>query len=83
MFYGIIVRMYYSPKEHNPPHFHVYYNDFKATVDIKKCTMLEGDLPSRQKKLVFAWTEIHQEELLANWQLCSNGEQPFQIEPLR
>ena len=25
MFYGIIVRMYFAPGEHNPPHFHVYY----------------------------------------------------------
>lgn len=23
MFYGIVVRMYFAPKEHPPPHFHV------------------------------------------------------------
>jgi hypothetical protein len=28
MFFGIIIRMYYAPKEHNPPHIHVYYQDF-------------------------------------------------------
>jgi hypothetical protein len=26
-FYGIIVRMYYAPREHGPPHFHVYCGD--------------------------------------------------------
>jgi len=31
MFYGVIIRMYYAPGEHNPPHFHAYYNEFKAT----------------------------------------------------
>lgn len=29
MFYGIIIRMYYAPKEHPPPHFHVYYGEHK------------------------------------------------------
>lgn len=24
MFYGIIIRMYFAPGEHPPPHFHVY-----------------------------------------------------------
>ena len=34
MFYGIIIRMYCTPKEHNPPHFHAYYQDYKAIIDI-------------------------------------------------
>lgn len=28
-FYGIIIYMF--PQEHNPPHFHVKYNEFKAS----------------------------------------------------
>ncbi len=36
MFYGIIIRMYCAPNEHNPPHIHVYYQDDKAVIDIKK-----------------------------------------------
>ena len=35
MFYGIIIRMYYAPSEHPPPHFHVYYAEYKASVDIR------------------------------------------------
>ncbi len=34
-------------------------------------------------KLVKAWIEIHQEELMADWELASQGEQIFKIEPLR
>lgn len=37
MFYGIIIRMYCAPKEHNPPHFHAYYNSSTAVIDINKC----------------------------------------------
>lgn len=83
MFFGIIIRMYFAPKEHKPPHFHVYYQEFKATVDIETCEILEGNLPAKQAKLVLAWAEIHKEELLADWQLCQQGEHPFKIDPLR
>lgn len=82
MFYGIVVRMYYAPGEHNPPHCHVYYNECRATVDLRTCEFLEGELPARQRKLVLAWTELHQDELMANWKLVMNGEVPFRIAPL-
>jgi hypothetical protein len=34
-------------------------------------------------KLVLAWVEIHQDELMADWELAVKGEQPFKIEPLK
>lgn len=80
---GIIIRMYFAPKEHPPPHFHVYYNEYKATVDIRTCEIIEGDLPGRQTRLVLAWAELHQEDLMADWRLVSNGEEPFKIQPLQ
>lgn len=45
MFFSIIIRMYYAPKEHNPPHIHAYYQDFRATVNIYDCETLDGHLP--------------------------------------
>ena len=33
--------------------------------------------------MVRSWIKIHREELFANWQLLSNGEPFFKIEPLR
>ena len=83
MFYGIVVRMYFAPGEHNPPHFHAYYNEYKASVDIQACEIINGNLPRKQRKLVLAWAELHQEELIADWSLVMNGENPFGIAPLQ
>jgi hypothetical protein len=83
MFFGIIIRMYYAPKEHNPPHIHAYFQDFSAVIHIEAAELAEGYLPSKQLRLVIAWIEIHKEELMADWQLCQNGEKPFSIDPLK
>lgn len=83
MFYGIIIRMYCAPEEHNPPHFHAYYGEFKAIIDIKSCELTDGYLPKKQLKLALAWAELRNEELLADWELAMNSELPFKIEPLK
>lgn len=83
MFYGIIVRMYCAPSEHNPPHIHAYYQDAKAVVELNSCEITEGDFPRKQAKMLLAWVEIHHDELMADWDLASKGELPFKIEPLR
>ena len=83
MFYGIIIRMYYAPKEHNPPHIHIYYQDFRGVVDISDCNLTKGNMPLKQLRLVSAWIELHREELMADWNLCQNGQKPFAIEPLK
>jgi hypothetical protein len=56
---------------------------YMPTIDIRNGELMDGRLPSKQVKLVLAWAEIHKEELLADWELASNGELPFPIEPLR
>jgi hypothetical protein len=43
---------------------------------------LDGSLPQKQLKLVQAWIEIHKEELMLNWDLAVQGEEPFRIPPL-
>ena len=83
MFFGIIIRMYYAPKEHNPPHLHAYFQDYKMTIRIDDGEIMEGNMPVRQIRLVQAWVEIHKDELWADWKLCQEGEKPFQIEPLK
>ena len=83
MFFGIIIRMYFSPGEHPPPHFHAYYNEYKAKVDIRTGEIIEDNLPGRQTKLLVARSELHQEELMADWQLVMSGEEPFKIQPLQ
>lgn len=31
-------------------------------------TLLAGVMPRRQQNLIIAWAELHQEELIENWQ---------------
>jgi hypothetical protein len=83
MFFGIVIRMYCGASEHNPPHFHVYYQEHRATVDIATGEVITGGLPPRQSRLVAAWVELHRDELMADWNLASQGELPFKIDPLR
>ncbi len=45
--------------------------------------VLEGELKPGKLRLVQAWVEIHQEELMADWELASQGQSVFKIEPLR
>jgi hypothetical protein len=45
--------------------------------------MIEGNLPKKQMKLELAWAELHQEELMHDWNLVMNGEEPFKIQPLQ
>ncbi|MBS7350328.1 MAG: DUF4160 domain-containing protein [Comamonas sp.] len=84
MFYGILVAMYVlDTDKHHHPHVHVRYNEFKAVFKIPDGQLLEGGLPTRQMKLIQAWIELRQEDLMANWYLASTGQTPFKIEPLR
>ncbi len=78
-FYGIVIYMYMS--EHNPPHFHVMYQGYKATINIKD-GVVTGELPVRARNLVNEWLEGHREELLENWDRLARWESPKKIEPL-
>lgn len=78
-FYGIAIYMYIN--EHNPPHFHVVYQNYKAIIYINSGTVL-GNMPRRALNLVFEWLDGHKDELLDNWQRLSNYESPLKIEPL-
>lgn len=82
-FYGIIIRMFMEPlTPHNRPHFHAYYQEFVAVIGVDEVELLAGELPRRQLRLVFAWAELHQQELLSAWDLLQSGQLPFKIEPL-
>lgn len=84
MFYGIIIRMYaYDTHEHKHPHIHVQFAEQSAVLRIPDGEVLAGSLKPAKLKLVLAWLEIHQEEVMADWKLAASGEQVFQIEPLR
>ena len=80
-FFGIIIYFYF--KDHNPPHFHAEYGEHTAEILIHELSVEVGYLPPRVLGLVIEWAQIHQEELLANWQIAINGGKFMQIQPLK
>ena len=81
MFFGIIIRMY-NNGEHNPPHIHATYQGNNAVFNMDG-DLIEGDMPRKQVKLIAAWTELHRDELLANWELAMSEQPLYKIAPLR
>ena len=61
---GVKIKMY-SDNEHNPPHFHASYGGQEVQIDIKRMTVLKGELPPRQLRQVLEWAKPIQDELLA------------------
>jgi hypothetical protein len=64
-FYGIVIYMF--AKDHNPPHFHAKYGEYKGIFNIKTGELIEGELPKRALRLIEDWVELRKEELMANW----------------
>jgi hypothetical protein len=82
--YGILISMYFfDNNRHHRPHVHIKYAVEEAVFGIPDGELIEGNLKSRQVKLVQAWIEIHQEELMANWALAIEGQPIFPIDPLK
>jgi hypothetical protein len=83
MFYGILIRMFFRDiDKHRTPHIHADYQGQVGVYSILDGALLAGSLPPNKHKLVVAWIEIHQEDLLANWELTVNGKKPFSIRGL-
>lgn len=84
MFYGMIISMFYGDdKRHKLPHIHVRCQDMRAVFTIPEGEMIDGNLPSKKIKLVQAWIIMHEEDLMTNWILATNGQNIFKIEPLK
>ena len=80
-FRGIKITVNYD--DHNPPHFHAEYAGEDVCILINELEVLAGSIPSKQLKMVIGWAAFHQEELLEDWNLVSNGHEPFVIEGLK
>ncbi|MGB5942257.1 MAG: DUF4160 domain-containing protein [Leeuwenhoekiella sp.] len=78
-FYGIIITMYYN--DHNPPHFHLSYQGYRAVIEIKT-GILKGEMPKTAIRLSLEWLELHQTELLHNWENMEEQKPMKKIEPL-
>jgi len=72
--------MYFN--DHKPPHFHVKYNEYRASIDIKTLGMIDGTLPARVLGLVSEWAEEHRKELFDNWKSLEESGTFKKIDPL-
>ena len=66
-FYGIVIKMFFKPKEHEPSHIHALYGEHIGVFNIKTLTMTEGDLPKKAQELVAEWLQRHNTELQEMW----------------
>lgn len=78
-FYGIVIAMYW--RDHHPPHFHVFYGEHEAEVDLEG-NLLAGGLPKRAHALVMEWWTLHRQELKENWQRAEARQALRPIAPL-
>ncbi|MBE6097093.1 DUF4160 domain-containing protein [Schwartzia succinivorans] len=67
-FYGIIIKMFFKPKEHEPSHIHALYGEYIGEFNILTCEMIQGDLPPKAQELVTEWLHTYQDELQKMWE---------------
>ena len=69
MFFGIIIRMFYS--EHNPPHFHAEYQGSEGIFNFEG-EMLQGNIKSNTAlKLIKEWAVLRNTELEETSHVCN------------
>ncbi len=66
-FYGIVIKMFFKPKEHEPAHIHALYDEYVGIFDLNTLEMTEGDMPVRAQKMIKEWLQIHKAELNTMW----------------
>ena len=81
VFYGIVIQMFWQ--DHAPPHFHALYAEHEALIDLRDLRVMRGSLPRRAMTLVLEWATEHRNELMEDWNLCSQLQTPKPIAPLK
>lgn len=81
MFRGI--KVYINWHDHMPPHFHAKYGSSEVIVSIRDIEVIEGTMPNKQLKMLLGWAAFHQEELMENWELATQQQELFAIEPMK
>ena len=66
-FYGIVIKMFFKPKEHEPSHIHALYGEYMGEINVLTGEMIAGDLPNKALELVREWLPAHKEELQRMW----------------
>ena len=67
-FYGIIIKMYFRHKEHNPPHIHAIYGECVGVFGVQDGEMIEGDIPLKEQQKIKKFILFHRKRLLQMWE---------------
>ena len=79
-FRGVVIQMYFY--DHAPPHFHARFNELSVQIAIRDFALIGGSVPPRILGMIVEWASLHQDELLAAWELARHGQAPGPIAPL-
>ena len=72
--------MYFN--DHNPPHFHVRNESYRAIIAIDPLQLRDGRLPPRVLGLVLEWAALHRDDLRRNWTTLAREGKFTKIPPL-
>ena len=68
VFYGIVITMYLVKKEHNLPHIHEKYGEYRTTFSILDGKQGRGKFPKRASQMVKEFIEFYKTDLLKMWE---------------
>lgn len=77
-FFEIVILMY--AKEHGILHIHAEYQSYKAAFSVETSNMIVGEMPTKQRKLIEAWIELHREDIIKRHELMMQGKKVNVIE---
>lgn len=69
--------------KYNRAHFYAEYKDYSIVVDIAEYKVIEGYMPRRQLNMILGWCALHEDEIMQNWALLTEGLELEQIKGLR
>jgi hypothetical protein len=79
-FFGVIIHMFAEPgSPHHAPNFHAYYQGEVGIFTFDPVDPIGGSLPRRQRRLVEACAELHETELLSDWERLKEGSSPARL----
>ena len=78
-FDGIRIYMYQDSIEHNPPHFHIFFDNKEGSINILTGELLAGTMPKgKRMRTLKKWCTVRKKELLNAW----NNQDFSWIDPL-
>lgn len=81
--YHDIIIIINNGREHPPPHIHVKYKDYRASIDIKTGNYSKNStkLPPKAYKFVKEWLTENRNSALEQWEKMERGEKVQFIGP--